>query len=147
YDDQTHDNMLTLGLEQVRTLQWYTLRDINDTYERVLPGNGFTFLLVYLKVINRGHKSFTDDFVADTPEGSSFRVFYAGYNFTPLSIEGKIQSGTYRWDTYAKTGLDRYNYTWGGLLFEVPESINISQTYLQIDLGRERKPIWKLAPF
>ncbi len=143
YDDETDDNIISIKIEQVRTLQKFLLQNETETWEE-LPENGSTFLLVYLKVMNYGHKNFSSDFTATTPKDTSYRVFYAGYNYSPLSLEGIIQSGTYRWHEYQQMTLDRYNYTWGGLVFEVPETINLSCTYFQVDLGKEGKRMWTL---
>jgi hypothetical protein len=145
YDDEQHENVLSLGMEQARILNTYLCVYKNGTTEEVIPRNGSTFLLVYLEVYHLGHKAYTYNYEEYTPEESAFRVYYAGYNYTPLLVPGDIASGTYQWKPYTKTLLDRYEHMDGALLFEVPDDIALSHAYLRAGLGEGRMPIWRLA--
>jgi hypothetical protein len=144
FDDDLHDNILSMGIEQARLVQRYSVQYTNGTCDRGMPENGSTFLLLNIKVTNIGHQSSTTKYKSYGPDVAKFRVFFGGYNYTPETVKGEIISGTYRWDPYSKILLDRYEFVWGALLFEVPEDIDLSHTYLQVDLGEGVKPIWKL---
>jgi hypothetical protein len=145
YDDETHDNILSLGIEKARTLRGYTVEDKDGIRKKVTPNNGSVFLLIHVDLVNLGHKSSTNDYLASNPRISNYRVFFEGYNYTPLSVNGRILSGTYYWNSYKETSLNRYERALGALIFEVPDCVELSRTYFQADLGLRGKPMWHLV--
>jgi hypothetical protein len=145
YEDEQHENIFSLGVEQVRTMKEYTLIGPDGTTERITSAEGSLFLLAYIEVYHLGHKSYTYQYQEYSPERTAFRIFYNGFNYTPSTNAGMVQSGTDVWHPYNSQLMDRYEHHGGILLFELPDSVTLSRTYLGIDLGEGRKPVWRLG--
>ena len=119
-------------------------------YNTQEPAAGNTFLFTYIRITGTG----TTSLVAPSP--NQFTVNYDGKNYAYSSVRGSdVTVGTVRVPQYDYTigtgGVAGYvqpgdsNAADGFLIFEVPESTDLSKAALVITLDSDNKAAWKLA--
>lgn len=137
YEDRSRANDISLMLESVREIHTYHLQG----GEAVTAEPGRMFLLVKVKVTNVGHKGDNRVYLIRTPEISAFTLHYRGTTYSPV----ELVPGTSLGEPYGPVTLNRYEKKMGYIVFDVPEALIVSDSYVQVNLDRENSPIWTLG--
>jgi hypothetical protein len=140
YDDPEGENMLSFIVESTGKVRSFTYTS-DDEREIFSAGNDRQFLLVIVKATNLGHKGDSDLYLADSPETAAATLRCHGREYQPMDLPAETSLG----ESYAATRLERYASKEGFLVFDVPASLNVSETSLHVDLGQNGVPAWNLA--
>jgi hypothetical protein len=141
YDDQQGENMISLLADSTRTVTSYETTDANESTVKNEAGAGRTFLLVVVKSTNLGHKGDSDLYTIETPGRDAFTLEYQGTTYRPLEVSSFTSLG----ESFDRKPLERYDSLKGYLYFDVPETLNVSETTLRADLGYAGTPVWDLG--
>ena len=141
YDDPSGENMVSLLAESTRTVTAYRTTDADAPGTSIEAGEGRMFLLVVVKSTNLGHRGDTDIYAIETPGRSAFTLEYRGTTFAPLDLPAFTSLG----ESFDQKRLERYESLKGYLCFDVPASLNVSETTLRADLGYAGIPEWDLG--
>jgi len=138
YDDRYGENTLSLIIESSRKIGSYSL--VGNTREIVDADSGRRFLIVVVKSTHTGHKSDGKRYTVTTPDPKAFKLIYYDTQYSPMSVPATTSVGT----SYRLTTLNRYESVKGYLFFDVPATLEVTDAYLQADLGTAGKPVWSL---
>ncbi|HII75534.1 MAG TPA: DUF4352 domain-containing protein [Methanolinea sp.] len=138
YDDRYGENTLSLIIESTRKISSY--HSVGGAQEVVEAGSGRKFLIVVVKSTHTGHKSDGKRYTVTTPDPKAFKLIYYDTQYSPMSVPATTSVGT----SYKLTTLNRYESVKGYLFFDIPATLEVTDAYLQADLGTAGKPVWNL---
>lgn len=141
YDDQQGENMISLLADSTRTITSYETTDANESTVKNEAGAGRTFLLVVVKSTNLGHKGDSDLYTIETPGRDAFTLECQGTTYKPLESPSFTSLG----ESFDRKPLERYDSLKGYLYFDIPETLDVSEATLRVDLGYAGTPVWDLG--
>lgn len=137
---KANDILITPRYATVRSTFWYADPETGETIHVSAP-EATRFVVVHIQVTHAGNRD-GRHYTISTPQPSAFRLHGVGEVFTPIQTETYTSLG----EMYTQTNLDRKESTRSSLIFEVPYGMELSDAYLEIDLGSVwGKPGWKLS--
>lgn len=139
YMDATRSNEISIYPQYGRLLSsfWYET-DGGTVY--VTAPSGRTYMAVFIKVTHRGNMD-GRRYTIQTPSLSSFTLHGGGDTFNPIQTSAYTSLG----QMYRQQTLNRKELAQGTLIFEVPQTLQLKDTYLTINLGSVwGSPSWDL---
>jgi hypothetical protein len=125
--------------------------DLQNGYNMEKPGEGNTFLFIFIRVVNDGDRP------AYAPSAKQFVVYSKGkmYNYTPVHssdvIIDKVSGKQYDYQTGQQDGNVGYiqpgesNQAEGYLIYEIPAPFSPGTTYVVSNLDYQNKAEWVLG--
>jgi hypothetical protein len=141
YDDYAGENMISLMVDSYRNATAYRAVQENETEISATASEGRFFLLVAVKATNLGHKGDSDVYTIQTPPRSAFTLRCQGSEYAPLDLPGFTTLG----ESYDLKDLNRYDSQKAYLVFDLPQSLNVSEAVIHADLGYAGSPAWDLG--
>jgi hypothetical protein len=119
-------------------------------YKRETPKDGNRFLFVYVRLTNTGSERM------GAPSPNQFVVNYDGKTYTYSSVQGSDVTVSVvrvpQYDYLIGRGGEAGSILPGGgnaadgfLIYEIPETIDLTKAYLIITLDQEHQSVWKLG--
>ncbi|MCQ1539567.1 hypothetical protein FTO68_11335 [Methanocalculus taiwanensis] len=139
YMDATRSNEISIYPQYGRLLSsfWYET-DSGTVY--VTAPSGRTYIAVFIKVTHRGNLD-GRRYTIQTPSISAFTLHGGGDTFNPIQTSAYTSLG----QMYRQQTLNRKEMAQGTLIFEVPQTLQVKDTYLTINLGSVwGSPSWDL---
>jgi uncharacterized protein YegJ (DUF2314 family) len=140
YQDSGKINDISVRITKYEVRSGYYTED-QDVKRLVKPDSGQKFLTVVLWVTHLGFRGGGSELVI-TPDPEAFTLISGGEEYkdvTPTSFMHSVG------EPYASVLLNRKEHVEGVLIFSVPESINIAETYIRFDPGNDETPVWQLV--
>jgi flagellar basal body-associated protein FliL len=131
-------NEISAKITQASILDSYILQK-PSAYQNIAPALGKKFVKISVEVNDIAG---TDRIYS--PKPSDFRLIYNGSDYFPENLEYPVQSAG---NNYESIGLERSDETGGSIIYEVPESLTLNNTYIRLMYGNNQNsyPVWKLG--
>jgi hypothetical protein len=124
--------------------------EVQRGYNTQKPKAGYTFLFVYVSLVNTGTAAIS------APSASQFVVSASGIVYNYTSVQGSdvvidTVPGTQYDYQIGRGGLVGYiqpgesNKADGYLIYEVPAAISLKDTYVLVNLDYQNRAVWKLG--
>jgi hypothetical protein len=128
-----------VSIEILRASLWdsYTV-ETPASYQTTGPLPGKKFVVIALNINNyAGNQGII------TPIPSNFALLYDGSMYLPADIEDPVQSAG---KSYTSEKIARLEKTGGALVYEVPSSLTLDRSYIQLIFSNEtgKNPVWRL---
>lgn len=130
-------NDVSIQIKRVALWDSYTVQTPTK-YQTVGPSAGKKFVIVILEVTN-----YAGNEVIISPYPSNFELLYNGSHFLPTEIEYPVQAASI---SYKSQSIGRNEQTGGALVYEVPSSLTLNQSYIRLLYleNYEKNPVWHL---
>jgi hypothetical protein len=130
-------NDVSIQIKRVALWDSYTVQTPTK-YQTVGPSAGKKFVIVIVEVTN-----YAGNAIIISPYPSNFELLYDGSHFLPTEIEYPVQAASI---SYTSESIGRNEQTGGTLVYEVPSSLTLNQSYIRlIYLENDGKnPVWHL---
>lgn len=139
YSDSRKINDISIKVTNYYFKDGYIIEE-TDASQVVTSGYGYKFICVIVDVYHAGHRGGGSEII-QTPDLNDFILIYQGKEIDDSTPSGIIRNTG---QMYQKVRLSREENLEGILIFLVPNDFDPKQAYIQIDLGREGVPVWKL---
>jgi hypothetical protein len=140
YQDAGKVNDISVKISKYEIRSGYYIEE-EEGKQRVTPGFGYKFLTVVVWVTHLGFRGGGSELVL-TPDPEDFTLIYGGEEYTDVTPTTFMQSVG---EPYASVLLNRKEHVEGVLIFAVPESIKVAETYIRFDPGNGETPVWQLV--
>jgi hypothetical protein len=128
-----------VSIQIKRALLWdsYTIQT-PVKYQTVGPSADKKYAIIILEVTN-----YAGNAIIISPYPSNFILIYDGSTYLPEEIEYPVQAASI---SYKSDGIGRNEKTGGALVYEVPSSFTLNQSYIQLIYSDDNKknPVWRL---
>jgi hypothetical protein len=130
-------NDVSIQIKRVALWDSYTVQTPTK-YQTVGPSAGKKFVIVIVEVTN-----YAGNEIIISPYPSNFELLYAGSHFLPTEIEYPVQAASI---SYKSENIGRNEQTGGALVYEVPSSLTLNQSYFRLIYfeNDEKNPVWHL---
>jgi hypothetical protein len=128
-----------VSIQIIRALFWdsYTVQKPTK-YQIVGPSADKKFVIVAINIIN-----YAGNQIIISPYPSNFELIYDGSRYSPTKLEYPIQGAG---NSYKSEKIARLEKTGGVLVYEVPSSLTLDRSYIQLTYSddEEQNPVWRL---
>ena len=130
-------NDVSIQIKRVALWDSYTVQTPTK-YQTVGPSAGKKFVIVIVEVTN-----YAGNEIIISPYPSNFELLYNGSHFLPTEIEYPVQAASI---SYKSESIGRNEQTGGALVYEVPSSLTLNQSYIRLLYleNDEKNPVWHL---
>jgi len=130
-------NDVSIQIKRVAAWDSYTIQTPTK-YQTVGPSAGKKFVIVIVEVTN-----YAGNEIIISPDLSNFELLYDGSHFLPTEIEYPVQAASI---SYKSESIGRNEQTGGALVYEVPSSLTLNQSYFRLIYleNDEKNPVWHL---
>ncbi len=130
-------NDVSIQIKRVALWDSYTVQTPTK-YQTVGPSAGKKFVIVIVEVTN-----YAGNEIIISPYPSNFELLYDGSHFLPTEIEYPVQAASI---SYKSESIGRNEQTGGALVYEVPSSLTLNQSYIRLIYleNDEKNPVWHL---
>ncbi len=139
YPNQSYATKNDVSIQIKRVSLWdsYTIQT-PVKYQTVGPSADKKFMIVILEVTN-----YAGNEIIISPYPSNFELKYDGSTYFPEEIDYPVQAASI---SYKSEGIGRNEKTGGALLYEVPSSLMLNRSYIQLKYNddNEKNPVWRL---
>jgi hypothetical protein len=140
YRDEAGANDISVIIDGYEIKSGYTIVE-NGTAQRINAGYGKKFLFVVLHVTHIGFRGNGTDTIR-TPPPERFTLILDGEEYTHSTPDRYVRELGH---PYASVVLERKEMYEGFLIYAIPEEADPSTGYIQLDLGEEGRPVWRLG--
>jgi hypothetical protein len=136
--DQSSLTKNDVSLKVKKAVLWdsYTIQ-APTSYQTIGPSANKKYVIITVEAMN-----YAGNDIITTPNPSDFELIYNNFNYLPMDLKYSIQAAG---NSYKSEQIARNEKSGGVLVYEVPSSLTINQTFVQFIYREEEKnPVWRL---
>ena len=136
--DQSSLTKNDVSLKVNKAVLWdsYTIQ-APTYYQTTGPSADKKYAIITVEAMN-----YAGNEIITTPNPSDFKLIYNDFNYLPMDLKYPIQAAG---NSYKSEQIRRNEKSGGVLVYEVPSSLTINQTFIQFIYREEEiNPVWRL---